>query len=334
MNTKTTPKDFFLHLGATVALYVAVGSLINLWFTVINYYFPDALAGSFYGNAVAWPISMLIVLVPLLYVLEWLINRDIARMPEKADLWMRKWSVYLTLFLTVVLIGGDLITLINTYLNGEISTRLVWKVVVVLVISSAIGKYYFFNLYRNFKWATVSRRFIPWWGLGLVLAAIIIGFIAVGSPAKQRALRFDGERVGNLQNIQWQIINYWQQKGTLPASITDLNDTLSGFVAPRDPETDESYTYKVKAISGTKDTTATGVLSFQLCATFSRPSEGNEGRGNYYGGGGYYSTDMAMPTSYPGPRTNDVWNHDKGLVCFDRTIDPDKYPVTPKLIRD
>jgi uncharacterized membrane protein len=115
MNTKTTPKDFFLHLGATVALYVAVGALINLWFTVINYYFPDALAGYFYGNAVAWPISMLIVLVPIFYVLEWLIARDAAKTPEKNDLWIRRWRMYLTLFLVVILIGGDLITLINTF---------------------------------------------------------------------------------------------------------------------------------------------------------------------------------------------------------------------------
>src|SRR3989344_3022636 len=120
MNTKTTPKDFFLHLGATVALYVAAGALINLSFSVINYFLPDALAGYFYANTVAWPISMLIVLVPILYAIEWFIIKDMARMPEKKDLWIRRWRIYLTIFLAVVLVGGDLIVLINTYLNGEI----------------------------------------------------------------------------------------------------------------------------------------------------------------------------------------------------------------------
>lgn len=330
MNTKTTPKDFFLHLGATVALYVAAGSLINLWFTVINYYFPDALAGYFYGNAVAWPISMLIVLVPLLYVLEWLINRDIARMPEKADLWMRKWRVYLTLFLTVVLIGGDLITLINTYLNGEISARLVWKVVVVLVIASAIGKYYFFNLYRNFKWSMFVRRFMPWWGIALVLAAIVIGFIAVGSPAQQRALRFDSQRVNDLQNIQWQVINYWQTKEKLPTTLSDLNDTLSGFVVPTDPDTKSAYEYSTKAVSGTQ--TISGGLSFELCATFSRESQDTKGRGVY--GGSTYP--IAYDMSYPSPAggLSDVWNHAAGRTCFDRTIDPDKYPIIPRPVKN
>jgi hypothetical protein len=333
MNTKTTPKDFFLHLGATVALYVAVGALINLWFTVINYYFPDALAGYFYGNAVAWPISMLIVLVPIFYVLEWLIARDAAKTPEKNDLWIRRWRMYLTLFLVVILIGGDLITLINTYLNGEITARLVWKVVAILLIAGCVGKYYLFSIYSSHRFAKMARRFNAWAGIVLVLAAIVIGFIAVGSPAKQRALRFDSQRVNDLQSIQWQIINYWQQKGKLPAQLSDMKDDISGFIVPLDPETNEPYQYN-RAVSGTKDSTSTGDLSFQLCATFSRESLDTKGRGNYYGSGGYYATDIAMPVAYPGVRTNDVWGHESGLVCFDRTIDPDKYPVNPKLLRD
>lgn len=330
MNTKTTPKDFFLHLGATIALYVAAGALINLAFTVINYYFPDALAGYFYGNAVAWPISMLIVLVPILYVLEWLINRDIKKIAEKADLWIRKWRVYLTLFLVVILIGGDLITLINTYLNGEISARLIWKVIIVLVIAGTIGKYYFYSLYQSFKWSRYARRIMPWFGIVLVLAAIVVGFIAVGSPAKQRALRFDSQRVNDLSTIQWQVINYWQTKEKLPVALSDLNDTLSGFIVPIDPETKAAYEYSVKAVSGTK--TVSGGLSFELCAMFSRESQDTKGRGAY--GGGAYP--VAYDMSYPSPAggLSDVWSHASGRVCFDRTIDPDKYPIIPKPVKN
>lgn len=325
MNTKTTPKDFFLHLGATVALYVAVGAFINLSFSVINYYFPDALAGYFYANSVAWPISMLIVLIPILYVLEWSINRDINRMPEKSDIWIRKWRIYLTLFLAVILFGGDLITLINTYLNGEITARLVYKVIVVLLIAGSVGKYYFFSIYTSHRWAKSVRRANAWFGIILVIAAIVLGFIAVGSPAKQRALRFDSQRVSDLSNIQWRVINYWQQKEKLPGSLTDINDTIAGFIVPTDPETKEAYEYSVKAVSGTK--TVPGGLSFELCATFGVSSEDTKGKGAY-GRGGVYPT-VAYDMSYPSPigGVSDVWDHGKGRACFDRTIDPDKYPV-------
>jgi hypothetical protein len=317
---KTTPKDFFLHLGATVALYTAVVSLINLWFSVINYYRPDALAGYFYGNSVAWPISMLIVLIPALYIIEWIINRDIVRMPEKRDLWIRRWRIYLTIFLAAILMIGDLIALINIYLNGEITSRFIYKIIVILLVAGTVGKYYFFSLYPDLKWAKMSRMVHPWFGVIFALAAIVMGFVAVGSPATQRGLRFDSQRVSDLTTIQWQIVNHWQQKETLPASLADLNDSISSFIVPTDPETKAEYGYVVKANSiGSKD------VSFELCATFSRPTQDNKGRGEY----GYGNSSIAYPAydmAYPIINDGDNWKHDAGRTCFTRTIDPDKYP--------
>jgi hypothetical protein len=322
---KTTPKDFFLHLGAIVALYAAASALINLSFSVINYYFPDALAGYFYGNAVAWPISMLVVLVPILYVLEWVINRDITKMPEKAGLWIRSWKTYIILFSAVILMGGDLIALLNTYLSGEITSRFVYKIIVVLFVGGAIGKYYFYSLYPNFRWAKMARTANAWFGIIFVLAAIIAGFIAVGSPASQRAYRFDSQRVNDLMSIQGQVVSYWQQKEKLPQALADLSDPLSWFTVPTDPETKQAYEYSVKGVMGTKDTQSG--LSFELCATFSRPTRDDAGKGEYGSGRGgigiaYPSYDMA----YPIIGDQDNWKHEEGRACFTRTIDPDKYP--------
>lgn len=325
MNTsKTTPKDFFLHFGALVALYAAATALINLSFSVINYYFPDALAGYFYGNSVAWPISTLVVLVPILYVLEWLINRDIAKMPEKAGLWVRSWKIYIIIFSAIALVGGDLIALINTYLNGEITSRFVYKIIVILLVGGVVGKYYFYSLFTNFKMSRLATRVHPWFGLVLVIAAIIAGFVAVGSPATQRAYRFDSQRVNDLSTIQSYVVNYWQQKQKLPVALADLNDSLSGFTVPIDPETKTAYEYSVKGIMGTKD--APSGLAFELCATFSRALQDDKGRGAYYGGGMSYPT-VAYDASYPLGGGQDSWKHEAGRTCFTRTIDPDKYPV-------
>jgi len=315
MNTQTTPKDFFLHLAATVALYVAVGSLINLAFSVINYFNPDTLAGYFYSGSIAWPISMLIVLVPVLYLIEWMIARDIAAAPKKKEMWIRRWRTYLTIFLAAILMIGDLITLINVYLSGEISSRFVYKVIVIILVAGAIGKYYFFDLYDTYRYATIIKRFNAWFGIVLVLAAIVAGFLAVGSPTKQRDLRFDQQRIGNLTNIQWQIINYWQTKGTIPAALSDLDDPLSGFSVPIDPETKAAYGY-----------TRSASTTFSLCATFGQPSQDVKGRGDFgYGGG----VDMSYPSYYPGIE-NEQWNHEVGSACFERKIDPSRYPINPK----
>jgi len=57
-------------------------------------------------------------------------------------------------------------------------------------------------------------------------------------------------------------------------------------------------------------------MSFQLCATFNADSTSN-------------SAAMSKPI-YAGDTTNENWQHGTGEVCFDRTIDPDKYPPYSK----
>lgn len=321
MQTNTTAKDFFLHLGATVALYISVGALINLVFAIINYSFPDQLSGYFYANTVAWPISMLVVLVPVLYVLEWLIKKDIDKVPEKKDIWVRRWRIYLTLFIGGAIMAGDLIALINTYLNGEISIRFFYKFLALLVIVGVVFTYYILS--KVWK-APKTRKTLAGAMIVIVLASIVGGFVIAGSPTKQRDLRFDSQRTSDLQSIQWQVVNYWQQKGKLPTKLADLNDALYGTKVPTDPETEVDYEYTTK-----------GQLSFQLCATFARDYEDTKGRGAY--GGGYYggygriaAPDMVSYPSYPGG-VADNWEYKAGKTCFDRTIDPEKYPkITPQ----
>lgn len=318
MNPKITPKDFFLHLGAAAALYVSAVALLNLSFSVIDYFLPDKLAGSFYANAVAWPISMIVVLVPLLYVLEWLIGRDIAKMPEKSEVWIRKWRSYLTLFLAGALIVGDLIALINTYLNGEITGRFAYKVLVTLIVAAVVFAYYLLD--RQAQSGRNAQKTLAWLGIILAIAGIVSGFAAVGSPAKQRNMRFDNQRVSDLSNIQWRIISYWQSKEKLPATLADLNDSIFGFIVPNDPECESDiagcgYEYAVK-----------GNTNFELCATFALPSADFKYRGASNSSGSIV-TPMPAYDYYPiGSDKNDVWAHEAGKTCFDRTIDPERYP--------
>jgi uncharacterized protein YhhL (DUF1145 family) len=320
---KMTPKDFFLHLGATVLLYISVVSILTLAFSIINYSFPDNLAGYFYSASIAWPISMLVILVPIMYVIEWIIIKGENKDTEKKNIWIKKWRVYITLFLTGATIAGDLVVLLNTYLSGEISTRFIYKVLAVLLVSAIVFKYYFYSIHDS-KWSKIVRRVESVAGIVIVLAAVVGGFIIVGSPTKQRDIRFDNQRVNDLSNIQWQIINYWQTKEALPASLGDLNNGISYFNVPKDPDTDKEYGYVVKDANS---------LKFSLCADFSRETQDTKGRGAT--GGGYYGSsyatiDLARPYGGDG---NDNWKHNKGYQCFDRTIDPAIYPPNPKPLR-
>lgn len=297
---KTTPKDFFLHLSATIVLYTSAIALVNLALAIINYAFPDALAGYYYAGSIAWPISMLVILVPVLYVLEWMIKKDLLRFPEKDSLWIRRWRIYLTLFLAGATIIGDLITLINTFINGEITERFVYKFLAILIIFAVIFVYYILEKTAGSEKGKTTQTIFAWLGIVIAIAAIVGGFLIVGSPYKQRALRFDNQRVSDLSNIQWQIVNYWQQKGKLPASLEDMKDSISGQIIPADPENKlTKYEYTVK-----------GERAFELCATFAEKTQDNKGY-----------------DSYPIDGSNDSWIHEAGRTCFQRTIDPERYPV-------
>jgi hypothetical protein len=314
MNQKTTPRDFFLHLGAVIALYTSAIALMNLAFAIVNKALPDALSNYWSAGSIVWPISMLVVLVPVLYVIEWFIIHDIARMPEKKDIWVRKWRIYLTLFLTGATIAGDLIALINTYLNGEVTGRFMAKVAVVFVVAGCVFAYYILARIAASSGATkVWRDILAWVGIVLVLGTIVGGFVIVGSPATQRSLRFDEQRVLDLSTLQYQIVDYWQKNAKLPDSIQALTDPISGFMVPTDPENGASYEYSVDQAP-----------SFELCATFDLPSSAQPS-GSATGYAIYNS-----PMMLAGGMTNETWNHSAGRTCFSRTIDPNLYPAVPE----
>ena len=303
--TKTTPKDFFLTLGALITLYVSIVSFLSLVFGLINHYLPDAIGyfGDILGT-IRWTVSSLIILFPLFVYLSHLINKDIVVNPAKKNLWIKKWSTYLTLFLTGATIATDLIILINTFLGGEITLRFVYKVVAVLITALFVFSYYLYELKAI---PTLNDKKVKLYTIiasVLVLISIVAGFLSVGSPFDERARKFDDQRVSDLSSIQYQIVNFYQKKGTLPQVLNDLNDPISSFIVPVDPVTKLPYEYK-----------QTNQNTFEVCAVFALPSRDvQNGR-----------TIMIAPAD-----SFQSFTHGAGNTCFSRTIDSQLYPPSVK----
>ncbi|OGZ41890.1 MAG: hypothetical protein A3C80_04290 [Candidatus Ryanbacteria bacterium RIFCSPHIGHO2_02_FULL_45_43] len=302
---QTGPKDVFFRLAETIALYAVIVSFGSLVFQLINFYFPDSLAGHFDRFArenLRWPVSVLVVVFPLFAWISWKLQKEVIANPAKRGLRTRKWLMYLTLFLASVVIAVDLITLIFRFLGGELTTRFSLKVLTVLVMAGAVFTYYGWNLRKDILPSKDPRmRFFIWGVVAIVVLALVAGFFVAGSPQSERLRRFDSERVGDLQNLQFQIVEYWQTKRTLPASLDALSDDIIGFVPPVDPQSGELYEYKV-----------TGDLSFELCAVFNTESEGV-----------MQEKSLAIRDPYA---VESNWEHKSGRVCFNRTIDPDRFP--------
>jgi len=310
-NPKVTPKDFFLWAGAMVALYGSVVSFITLVFSYINYAFPDELAyySDPFSGGMRFQMATLIVLVPVTLLLMRLIRKDIAANHEKADLWVRRWALFLTVFIAGAAVIGDLVTLINYFLGGEITMRFVLKVIVLLLVAGGVFLHFLADLRGYWNKEPQRARMVGWAAGVLVLITIIAGFFIMGTPGQVRLYRFDSQKVSDLQNIQWQVVNYWQQKEELPGNLEQLADPISGAIIPKDPQSGADYSYKV-----------TGSLNFRLCATFNTDSKESERQAS-----------IARPVSYyGGEMEGENWQHGAGEVCFDRTIDPERYPPYAK----
>ncbi len=291
---KVTPRFFFLSLGVLISLIASVTSFLSLAFDTLNHAFPDApnTYGSYDFDSMRSSIAMLVILFPAFIILSAFWVRALKPQLSRGDAVIKRWMLYLVIFLSSLIVVADLVTLVRYFISGEITVRFIVKVLIALVTACLVGGYYLRELSRKsaLKGTRIAAACIA---TAFVLAVVIYSFAVMGSPAVARGEGFDDTRVNDLQSLQSRIISYWQSKGTLPSSLSDLNDPLSDYTVPLDPQSNAIYAYDV-----------TGTDSFQLCATFSEPSQvGN---------------------------SDPLWTHPAGNDCFSRTIDATEYPPLTK----
>lgn len=310
MQSKTTAKDFFLYLGVMIGLYVSSISFLVLLFQITNKLLP--LAGEYTGgisSGIRVSISILFIFFLAFGYLSYLAMKDLKTNPEKKDMWIRKWMIFLTLFIAGLTIAIDLSTLIYRFLGAEdLTLRFFLKVFFVLAVVGVIFKSSLSDLKRTSFELTNKIKIENGIVAFVVFAVIIYGVVQNGSPITLRAQQMDAQRINDLTNIQSQIVySQWENKGTVPTSLDALNDPISGFIIPKDPENSQSYEYRMISTS-----------SFELCATFKTDSSTT-------------NQTNTVPT-YSGDTINENWQHTAGRVCFERNIDPKLYPLNPKVV--
>jgi hypothetical protein len=308
---KTTPKDFFMWVGAMITLYGSVFAFLALMFDYLNYAFPDPLTyypPDPYQGGISYEMSSLIILGAVCLILFRFIHRSIGQDPTRAEVWVRRWALYLTLFLAAATIVGDLITLLDTFFRGdELTARFLLKVVLVLLVASA-GFMHFLADLRGYWEKNTALSVRVSIGVGILgVLTIVAGFFIIGTPMQARQYLFDSQKVSNLSLIQNEIVNYYQRTGKLPTSLNVLNDPISGFSVPTDAQ-GGMYSY-----------TPLGGSSFNLCASFNADSRGMN-----------TTQSMPMMPGAYGANVSDNWQHGSGNTCFLRTIDSALYPAAPK----
>jgi hypothetical protein len=284
---KTSAKDFFLNLGAIVALYTVVISLLNLLFTVINRAYPQITSYDFTSSSnISWPVSVLIIFFPIFILLSWFLEKGFKSEPEKRNIPVRKWLTYITLFVSGIVLAGDLVSVIYYFIDGqEVTTGFLLKVAAVFVVILGVFLYYISDI--RGKLTTTSQRIWAILAAIVIIASISWGFLILGSPHTQQLYKLDNHKVDDLLSISYQIESYYNLRNSLPASLDELSKA-NFSTQLLDSQTGKSYEY-VK----------TGNTKYSLCAEFNKASP-----------------DAKQSVTRP----VGSWTHAAGHVCFDLVV--------------
>lgn len=331
--------DIFLYLGIAISLVTSVTSILQVLFTAINRKFPDLLNDFYYVDVsqsdVRFAIASLVVMFPIYILISWYVGKDIKKFLYKQDIPVRKVMIYCTLFITILTLIGTLVSVIYTYLGGELSVRFGLKAVAIFVVALALFAYYYYSLRRDYSKPSKLPVLITLLATIFVIGSVVWSISIVGSPAEMRAKKIDSTRLSDISRIQQEILNRIQVTDKLPASLTDLDNVFQGYKVPVDPITGKAYGYKINQQPVVKLNYTTNKKEmvtqavFELCAAFDTVRNVNS-RGQSYpvpSKGGDFTSDSFYSAAnyyYEGD-ISPFWNHDKGETCFKRIVSPDMY---------
>lgn len=279
----SSPRDAFLNLLSIAMLYKALFATGAILFVLIDRWLPQPGENAFFALGILrWAAAALIVALPVLAAVRVAIGRDITRNPLARMTPIYRFLAYLTLLIAVLVMAGDLIAVIISFLAGDITLRFVLKSAVVLVLCGGVYLWYASDMRRE---ESLGRQrgdgppavtpAAPAWrgwlsGAGAAVAglALVAALWLIGNPVLARQLFLDGQRVADLQRLQRCLENYHERQGALPDTLEQLRADPGTYVErTSDPVTNAAYGYS-----------RIDPRTYELSATFDRPSPPDEER--------------------------------------------------------
>ena len=141
-------REAFLYLVLFILLGVVAWNLGSLLFALIDIAIPDELDneyGFFFGSRdmqIRQAIAGLVVGGPLFAWLALHIRKQRRTNPAMQRSRVRKWLTYIALIIASCTLIGDAISLVYSFLAGELSTRLFLKLLVVAILAGGVFFYF------------------------------------------------------------------------------------------------------------------------------------------------------------------------------------------------
>jgi hypothetical protein len=280
---KSSTADIMIGFFSFILLGIVVSAIGTLFFEVIDRFFPDPAANGAFGSTVSlesvhYSTAALLIGFPLYFFAVRLWFRRFREDDGRTESRLTKWVTYLVLLAASVTIVGDLIAILFTFLQGEITARFFLKALVVLGIAGMVFGFYFLERKKIQYRQDISRSVFQsfgWGLLGVIVLGITLGFVTAGSPetARQRAL--DARRASDLSALAGCVRQYAEDFSRLPRTLADLQASTDYNYCPRpnDPETGNPYAYRVVKDFDRPEKGSEAM--FELCAVFGLHSEGD-----------------------------------------------------------
>lgn len=304
-------KYAFLYMFSLVALlFVALGTG-QVIFQAINKFVLDVAlpyTTDFNSELLKMAISALVISIPVYY----LIMRYLASSLVKGDLdkesAIRRWLIYFILFISSVVMIIWLITVISSFLNGELTTKSILKTVTAILISGIIFSYYFYDIKRDEikkkDWVVLTYLIAT---LVLTIGSLVGSFFFVETPNETRARKNDEQILNQFTELDGAFNTYYTKYNKLPDNLAEGLSETPYLTADKykDPITNQAYEYKRLS----DDT-------YELCADFKTDNRKVKDQAAY---------------SY-----SDRWPHTTGYQCLkQKALDFNKEGAVPveKMVR-
>lgn len=288
-------KFAFWYLLSLVALvFSALGTGMAI-FQVINKKVPDLINnyGGYSDEAMKIAISFLIIASPLFYWMTMKIRRALKSKELAAEAAVRRWLTYFILFVSAVVVLVWMILTLNSFLNGELTTKFILKALTVLAIAGTIFSYYFYDIKQGASFKKMIQKIYFGASLVLIVGALVLAFVYVETPKETRNRKQDQNITADLSSIEAGINGYYNSNKKLPAGLNDIVNMTDYYVSEeniKDEVSGKIYEYRV-----------IDAKNYELCADFKLDSK---------------------KLSEENRRFFDKrWDHDAGHYCFAKKVE-------------
>ncbi|MBI4385288.1 hypothetical protein HY573_00475, partial [Candidatus Parcubacteria bacterium] len=133
-------RETFRYLLMFVSLAMTAMAVGGAYFNVIDHFVRDPLApfGLYQLSALRWQLSAIIVAAPVFFFAARAVKRAVTADPALRRSGMRKWIIYIALFIAAAIMLGDFIGVLARFFDGDLTLRFALNAVTVLTVAGLV----------------------------------------------------------------------------------------------------------------------------------------------------------------------------------------------------